>query len=148
MNWLTLSANLGKACCRVVSCPPNKSRFCTTRTLHSFGYTHYGCDTGAVAVLHTWGQNLSLHPHLHCIVPAAGYSLSGKWRHIGKYENYLYPVHQLSTAFKGKYLDSIKRELRKLSAMDGFKVCIEKAHQKKWVVYCESSMAGAGHVIR
>ena len=118
------------------------------RTLHSFGYTHYGCETGAVAVLHTWGQNLSLHPHLHCIVPAAGYSLSGKWRHIGKYENYLYPVHQLSAAFKGKFLDSIKRELRKLSAMDGFKVCIEKAHQKKWVVYCESSLAGAEHVIR
>ncbi len=118
------------------------------RTLHSFGYTHYGCETGAVAVLHTWGQNLSLHPHLHCIVPAAGYSLSGKWRHIGKYDNYLYPVHQLSAAFKGKFLDSVKRELRKLSAMDGFKVCIEKAHQKKWVVYCESSLAGAEHVIR
>jgi hypothetical protein len=116
--------------------------------LHSFGYTHYGCETGAVAVLHTWGQNLSLHPHLHCIVPAAGYSLSGKWRHIGKYDNYLYPVHQLSAAFKGKFLDSIKRELRKLSAMDGFKVCLEKAHQKKWVVYCEPSMAGAEHVIR
>jgi hypothetical protein len=119
-----------------------------SRTLHSFGYTHYGCETGAVAVLHTWGQNLSLHPHLHCIVPAAGYSLSGKWRHIGKYENYLYPVHQLSAAFKGKFLDSIKRELRKLNAVDGFKVCIEKAHQKKWVVYCESSLAGAEHVIR
>lgn len=120
----------------------------TRGILRSFGYTHYGCETGAVAVLHTWGQNLSLHPHLHCIVPAAGYSLSGKWRHIGKYENYLYPVHQLSAAFKGKFLDSIKRELRKLSAMDGFKVCIEAAHQKKWVVYCEPSMAGAEHVIR
>lgn len=119
-----------------------------SRTLHSFGYTHYGCETGAVAVLHTWGQNLSLHPHLHCIVPAAGYSLSGKWRHIGKYESYLYPVHQLSAAFKGKFLDSVKRELRKVSAMDGFRGCTEKAHQKKWVVYCESSLAGAEHVIR
>lgn len=57
-------------------------------------------------------------------------------------------MHQLSAAFKGKFLDSIKRELRKLSAMDGFKVCLEKAHQKKWVVYCEPSMAGAEHVIR
>jgi len=36
-------------------------------TLRSFGYTHYGVETGAVAVLHTWGQNLSLHPHIHCI---------------------------------------------------------------------------------
>ena len=49
-------------------------------TLYSFGYTHYGSETGAVAVLHSWGQNLSLHPHIHCIVPAAGYALvvSGK----------------------------------------------------------------------
>ena len=45
------------------------------RTLQSFGYTHYGVETGAVSVLHSWGQNLSLHPHIHCIVPAAGYSL-------------------------------------------------------------------------
>ncbi len=118
------------------------------RTLHSFGYTHYGCETGAVAVLHTWGQNLSLHPHIHCIVPAAGYSLSGKWRQIGKYEDYLYPVHQLSAAFKGKFLDSMRRELRKQVAIDGFKARIEKAYQKKWVVYCESSLAGAEYVIR
>lgn len=46
-------------------------------TLRSFGYTHYGVETGAVAVLHTWGQNLSLHPHIHCIVPAAGFTLDG-----------------------------------------------------------------------
>jgi hypothetical protein len=44
-------------------------------TLRSFGYSHYGVETGAVAVLHTWGQNLSLHPHIHCLVPAAGYAL-------------------------------------------------------------------------
>ena len=79
------------------------------RTLHSFGYSHYGAETGAIAVLHSWGQNLSLHPHIHCIVPAAGYSLKGKWKRIGK-EKYLYPVHQLSTTFKGKFLDSLKRK--------------------------------------
>lgn len=39
------------------------------RTLRSFGYTHYGVESGAVAVLHSWGQNMSLHPHIHCIVP-------------------------------------------------------------------------------
>lgn len=118
------------------------------RTLHSFGYTHYGCETGAVAVLHTWGQNLSLHPHIHCIVPAAGYSMSGQWRRIGKYQDYLYPVHQLSATFKGKFLDSMKRELRKQSAICGFKASMEKAYDKKWVVYCEASLAGAEHVIR
>ncbi len=75
-------------------------------TLRSFGYSHYGVETGAVAVLHTWGQNLSLHPHLHCIVPAAGYALDGGWKNIGALGKYLYPVHQLSAAFKGKFLDT------------------------------------------
>ena len=118
------------------------------RTLHSFGYTHYGIETGAVAVLHSWGQNLSLHPHVHCIVPAVGYSLKGGWKHIGKYNNYLYPVHQLSGTFKGKFLDSIKRKLDKMNMPGAFQQHIEKANRTKWVVYCEASMAGAGHVMK
>lgn len=117
------------------------------RTLRSFGYTHYGAETGAVAVLHSWGQNLSLHPHIHCIVPAAGYSLKGEWKNIGKYENYLYPVHQLSETFKGKFLDSIKRWLNKLGKKDDFNSQIEKAYQSKWVVYSETSTASAKNVI-
>ena len=117
------------------------------RTLHSFGYTHCGVETGAIAVLHSWGQNLSLHPHLHCIVPAAGYSLKGEWKNIGKYENYLYPVHQLSETFKGKFLDSLKRKLHKLGKKNHFHSQIVKAYQTKWVVYSEASMASAKNVI-
>ncbi len=117
------------------------------RTLHSFGYSHYGAETGAVAVLHSWGQNLSLHPHIHCIVPAAGFSLKGEWKNIGKYENYLYPVHQLSDTFKGKFLDSIKRKLKKLDSLDNFKQQIEKAYKTKWVVYSEASFASHEKVI-
>ena len=118
------------------------------RTLRSFGYTHYGVESGAVAVLHSWGQNMSLHPHIHCIVPAVGYSLKGEWKHIGTYENYLYPVHQLSKAFKGKFLDSLKRKLKKMGMISGFDSLIRKAWNKKWVVHCEASMANAEHVIR
>ena len=118
------------------------------RTLHSFGYTHYGVESGAVCVLHTWGQNLSLHPHIHCIVPAAGYSLKGDWKRIGTYDDFLYPVHQLSATFKGKFLDSLERALRKNGLLDGFDPMIQKAWNKSWVVYCEPSMAKAEHVIR
>jgi len=53
-------------------------------TLKTFGYTHFGVESGAVSVLHTWGQNLSLHPHIHCLVPAAGYSLQREWKNIGE----------------------------------------------------------------
>jgi len=118
------------------------------QTLRSFGYSHYGVETGAVAVLHTWGQNLSLHPHIHCIVPAAGYTLDGKWINIGHSGQYLYPVHQLSEAFKGKFLDSLKRSLRKQNEMALFNPVVQQAYNSKWVVHCEPSLAGADHVVK
>lgn len=118
------------------------------RTLHSFGYTHYGVESGAVAILHTWGQNLSLHPHIHCLVPAAGYSIQGKWKQIGQVGKYLYPVHQLSDTFRGKFLDSIKRELKKQNVLPNFNDFIQQAYSAKWVVHCEPSIAKSEHVVR
>ncbi len=118
------------------------------QTLRSFGYSHYGVETGAVAVLHTWGQNLSLHPHIHCIVPAAGYTLNGQWKNIGNSGQYLFPVHQLSEAFKGKFLDSLKRALRKQNELSLFNAVVQQAYKTKWVVHCEPSLAGADHVVK
>ncbi len=118
------------------------------RTLHSFGYSHYGVESGAVAILHSWGQNLSLHPHIHCLVPAAGYSINGKWKNIGQGAKFLYPVHQLSSTFKGKFLDSIKRELRKMNMLADFNSAIQQAYSTDWVVHSEPSLANAEHVIR
>jgi len=117
-------------------------------TLRSFGYSHYGVETGAVAVLHTWGQNLSLHPHIHCLVPAAGYTLDGKWENIGRTGQYLYPVHQMSDAFKGKFLDSLKRALRKENGLSLFNDAIQQGYKTNWVVHCEPSLASAEHVVR
>ena len=119
------------------------------QTLRSFGYTHYGVESGAIAILHTWGQNLSLHPHIHCIVPAAGYSLQGKWKNIGKNNNkYLYPVKQLSTTFKGKFLSGLKRELIKQNNPNGFDKHIQQAYATDWVVYSEAPMSGTKQIIR
>ncbi len=124
-------------------------------TLRSFGYSHFGVESGAVAVLHTWGQNLSLHPHIHCIVPAAGYALDGQWKNIGasrkpacRQGRYLYPVHQLSAAFKGKFLDSLKRALRKRNELSLFADKVQQAYKTPWVVHCEPSLAGAEHVVK
>jgi len=116
-------------------------------TLRTFGYTKYGVETGAIAVLHTWGQNLSLHPHIHCIVPAAGYSINGKWKNIGE-NNYLYNVKQLSATFRGKFLDSLKRKLLKLDKLQGFDSQIQKSYKTDWVVYSEASMTNVKHVIK
>jgi hypothetical protein len=117
-------------------------------TLRTFGYSHFGVETGVVAVLHTWGQNLSLHPHIHCIIPAAGYTLDGKWKNIGHSGKYLYPVHQLSDAFKGRFLDSLKRALRKDRELVLFNEDIQQAYKTRWVVNCEPALASADHVIQ
>src|ERR1035437_7040246 len=121
---------------------------CAWSVLQTFGYSHYGVETGAVAVLHTWGQNLSLHPHIHCIVPAAGYTLDGQWKEIGHSCKYLYPVHQMSDTFKGKFLDSLKRALRKQNELSLFNDKVQAAYKSRWVVNCEPSMAGAEHVVK
>jgi hypothetical protein len=117
-------------------------------TLRTFGYSHYGVESGAVAVLHTWGQNLWLHPHIHCLVPATGYTLDGQWKNIGYWENYLYPVHQLSDVFKGKFLDSLKRALRKQNELLLFNDKVQQAYGIRWVVHCEPSLASAEYVIK
>lgn len=117
-------------------------------TLRAFGYSHFDVESGAVAVLHTWGQNLSLHPHIHCIVPAAGYTLDGRWKNIGHSWNYLYPVHQLSDAFKGRFLDSLKRTLRKQNELSLFNDKMQQAYNTRWVVHCEPSLVSAEHVVK
>jgi len=116
-------------------------------TLRSFGYTKYNIESGAIAVLHSWGQNLSLHPHIHCIVPAAGVNLKGEWKLIGKNDKYLYPVKQLSDVFKGKFLYFLQKKLKKANHQ-GFEVQINKAFKTKWVVYCEAPLSGVKQVIK
>ncbi len=63
---------------------------------------------GMIAVLHTWGQNLSLHPHLHCIVPGGGITPENTWRNIRTDGNYLFPVKALSKVFRAKYCEKLK----------------------------------------
>lgn len=99
-------------------------------------------------MLHTWGQNLSLHPHLHCLVPEAGYSLSGEWKTIGQQGLYLYPVQQLSAAFKAAFLGRIKRALAKRGEPGLFNHALQQAYTLNWVVHCEPSLASADHVVR
>ena len=81
-------------------------------------------------------------------MPAVGYALDGKWKNIGHSGTYLYPVHQLSSAFKGKFLDSLKRALHKQNELSLFNNQIQQAYQTKWVVYCEPSLAIAEQVIK
>ena len=121
---------------------------CVWDTLHTFGYTRYGVETGAIGVLHTWGQNLSLHPHVHCIVPALGQRPNGRMKRIGRQGQYLYPVHQLSAIFRGKFLQGVSRHLHKCGIHDCHRSLIDTMYQKPWVVFCEPSLASPKHVFK
>jgi hypothetical protein len=98
--------------------------------LQTFGYSHYGVESGAICVLHTWGQNLSLHPHIHCIVPAAGLTLKGKLKHISKQGKYLYPVRMLSAVFRGKMLEKIKQHLNQSNQLPQYQTLLDCVWEK------------------
>jgi len=120
---------------------------CAWDAIRTAGYANFGVETGAVCVLHTWGQNLSLHPHLHCIVPAAGLSLAGNWKHIAQSGKYLFPVTKLSVDFRSHFLKGTKEWLVKNGVLKKYQAVIDNAWKKPWVVHCEPSLARADHVI-
>ena len=120
---------------------------CVKETLCAFGYSHYGVETGAICVLHTWGQNLSLHPHIHCIVPAVGITPRGQLNEIGNQGKYLYPVRQLSVAFRGKLLERLKRNLKKKNRLPEFQPIINLCYAKPWVIHSQPSLGNARQVV-
>lgn len=117
-------------------------------TLQTFGYTHYGVESGALAMLHTWDQKLGLHPHIHCLVPAAGLTLDGKFKRITKKGKYLHNVKNMSRAFRDNMLKRIKIHLHKTGKQTTYQSIIDKAWAKEWNVFCEPSFSDAEHVIK
>ena len=121
---------------------------CVRSVLQSFGYSHYGVESGAICVLHTWGQNLSLHPHIHCIVPSAGLTVKGNLKRITKQGKYLYPVRMLSVVFRGKLLGKIKRQLKQGNQLPQYQSLLEDVWKKPWVVYCEPPLGNAQQIVK
>ena len=108
-----------------------------------------GAKPGMIAILHTWGQNLSLHPHLHCIVPGGGITQSGKCRSAkskGKpgcrRARYLFPVKAMSTVFRARFVASLRKELEPQST-DFY----ESLFKNDWVVYCKRPFLGPVQVV-
>lgn len=92
---------------------------------------HLGAKTGMIAILHTWGQTLSLHPHLHCIVPGGGLTKHQKWKTAKTQGKYLFPVKAMSKVFRAKYVKALK------SRIIPEKELINQLFQKAWVVYAK-----------
>jgi hypothetical protein len=100
---------------------------------------HLGAKPGMICILHTWGQTMSLHPHLHCIVPGGGLSKDGKWvsaknrkKAANRKAKYLFPVKAMSKVFRGKFIGKIKAKVPDLD-----KKLINSLFEKNWVVYAK-----------
>ena len=113
------------------------------RLISDFGYNPklLGAKTGMISVLHTWGQNLSLHPHLHCIIPAGGITKSGRWKATSAKGKYLFPVKEMKKVFRARYVAALRKEM----TLD--KDLSEKLFAKHWVIYCEQPFYGPKQVI-
>ena len=109
-------------------------------TLSQFG-RHEGLQMGMIAILHTWGQNLSLHPHIHCIVPGGGIEENGKWKRKLKTDKYLFCVKALSKVFRAKVVDAMRKEQLANQAL------YQQLFEKNWVVYAKRPFGGPKQVI-
>jgi hypothetical protein len=110
-------------------------------TLQTFG-KNKGLRMGMIAVLHTWGQNLCLHPHLHCIVPGGGIDKNGHWQNIRADGKYLFCVKSLSKVFRAKYCERLKQK----DALNYQKIR-SKLWEKKWVVFAKRPFGSPKSVV-
>ncbi len=117
-------------------------------TINTFAHDpkHLGGQTGMTCILHTWGQNLSLHPHLHCIIPAGAITAHQKWKQAKSKGKFLFPVKALSPVFRAKFvhLFSEKAKEQKLAVRQMF---IDQLFKKNWVVFAKQPFLGAAQII-
>jgi predicted RNA-binding Zn-ribbon protein involved in translation (DUF1610 family) len=120
---------------------------------------HLGAEIGVLSILHTWGQTLVRHPHVHCVVPAGGLSLDHeRWIHP-KYPRFFLPVKVLSRVFRGKFVEALRRaddrnaldlagdseHLRQRPAWQAF---VNGLFKTDWIVYAKPALGGAQAVLR
>ncbi|MCH7534975.1 MAG: IS91 family transposase [Bacteroidetes bacterium] len=102
---------------------------------------YLGARTGMVAVLHTWGQQLWLHPHLHCIVPGGGITPQGKWKQARNKGKFLFPTKAMAMVFRAKYMSALRSQVV-------IPQCIAKAvMSKRWVIYAKQPFSSPKTVV-
>ena len=119
---------------------------------------HLGAEIGFLSVLHTWGQNLQHHPHVHCVIPAGGLAPDhAQW--IRSPPGFFLPVRVLSAVFRGKFTDGLKRlfrrnkldfhgSLRNLAQAKSFHSFLRQLWRKDWVVYAKKPFRGPDYVLQ
>jgi hypothetical protein len=118
---------------------------------------HLGADIGLLSVLHTWGQNLQHHPHVHCVVPGGGLAIDGS-RWVAASSRFFLPVRVLSRVFRGKFTAELKQlllqgklqfhgSLQEFASPGHFQRFLRQLFTKEWVVYAKPPFGGAEHVL-
>ena len=117
---------------------------------------HLGGELGFIAILHTWGQTLTHHPHIHCLVPGGALSPDGRW--IACRSRFFLPIHVLSQLFRRLFLDRLKAAYRAgrlqffgaladLSDPAAFAKAIRSLSKKRWIVYAKPPFGSPQHVL-
>jgi Putative transposase/Transposase zinc-binding domain len=120
---------------------------------------HLGAEIGFLSVLHTWGQNLQHHPHIHCVIPAGGLAPDGSRWIRSPAAGFFLPVRVLSAVFRGKFTDGLKRlfrrnkiefhgSLRNLAQPKLFRSFLRQLWRKDWVVYAKKPFRSPGYVLQ
>lgn len=118
---------------------------------------HLGAEIGFLSVLHTWGQNLLHHPHIHCVIPSGGLSPDHQQWVRPRYAFFL-PVKVLSRVFRGKFVAGLKRafrrgeltfpgDLRSLAEEKAFLAFLRLLFRQDWVVYAKRPFGGPQYVL-
>lgn len=113
-------------------------------TLSQFGENskHLGGKLGMIGVLHTWGQNLTLHPHLHCIVPGGGITKKETWKMAKNKGKYLFNVKAMSKVYRAKFVSELRKTIPGLP-----QVYYDSLFKNEWVVYSKATFVKPEYVI-
>jgi hypothetical protein len=106
-------------------------------------------EIGFTSILHTWGQNLMFHPHVHMIVPGGGLTADGKWKDSGK--KFFIPVKVMAKMFRGKFLHGLSEMRRKLIEPENcgdWQSLLNALYAKEWYVYCKRPFKTCNSVLQ
>jgi len=108
-----------------------------------------GAQLGMVAILHTWGSNLSLHPHLHCMVPAGGLGYDGQWKHSKSKGRYLFNRSVMGTVFRARYVKLLRRAIKAglIPQKEVPAGLFRRLFAKPWMPYAEQPFKKARQVV-
>ena len=126
-------------------------------TLLQFGQERFSAELGITAILHTWGQNLMNHPHLHCLVTGGGLTAQDTWAGP-KQTRWLFPAQAVAQMFKGKFCAGLLKlhstaklqfhgELQPLATATAFAQLLRQLQSQRWVIFAKGSVVGPDCVL-